>query len=44
MWREKARIDGSNELRDLKAAYEAVFGSENEGLSPGNYFFWDIYC
>jgi len=42
MWREIVGADGSYELRESIAAYEADFTPQNEGLRQGNAFYWDI--
>jgi hypothetical protein len=43
MWRRMAGAKGSYELREPKAAYEAVLGAKNEDLRQKNASFWDIY-
>jgi hypothetical protein len=42
MWREMAGENGSYDLREPIAAYEAGFNVPNEGLRQKNMFFWDI--
>jgi putative transposase len=42
MWREMAGVNGSYELREPTAAYEAVFDVKNGDLRQKNAFFWDI--
>ena len=42
MWREMAGVNGSYELREPPAAYEAVFDAQNGDLRQKNTFFWDI--
>jgi hypothetical protein len=42
MWREVVGADGSYELRQSTAAYEADFTPQNEGLRQENAFFLDI--
>jgi len=42
MWREMAGANGSYELREPTAAYEAVFGAKNGDLRQKNAFFWDM--
>jgi len=41
-WREVAGWNGSYELREATAAYEAASGSQNHGLRLRNTFFGDI--
>jgi hypothetical protein len=42
MGREVIGANGSYELREPTAAYEAVFDGKNEDLRQKNAFFWDI--
>jgi hypothetical protein len=42
MWREIAGANGTHELREPTAAYEAVFDAKNEDLRQKNTFFWEI--
>ena len=42
MWREMEGANGSYDLREPTAAYEAVFDAQNEDLRQKNTFFWDI--
>ena len=42
MWREIVGANGSYELRDPIASYEAEFACKNDSLRQGNLFFWDI--
>ena len=42
MWREMAGANGSYDLREPTAAYEAVFDAQNEDLRQKNTFFWNI--
>ncbi len=43
MWREVVGANGSYELREPIASYEADFASKNDGLRQENAFYWDRF-